>query len=166
VEQIQVTDKDILCMLASQFELKRDTKRDRLRLQKIIYLLQSYGLQLGYGFSWYKHGPYSQELVYDAYRVLNSEKDEYKERMTSLSFTDSSKQKFQEFENLLAGILDNPQMLELVASLHFVEKTWYSQAKPAELVEKFKNHKVAFFDNTPITDDQIKTAFKICQKLN
>lgn len=41
---------------------------DRLKMQKLIYLLQELGIGVGdYRFSWYKHGPYSQNLLDDSY---------------------------------------------------------------------------------------------------
>ena len=37
---------------------------DRLKMQKMVYLLQEEGVNIGhYGFEWYKHGPYSQVLL-------------------------------------------------------------------------------------------------------
>lgn len=41
---------------------------DRLKMQKMVYLLQEEGVSIGhYGFDWYKHGPYSQVLLDDMY---------------------------------------------------------------------------------------------------
>lgn len=41
---------------------------DRLMMQKMVYLLQEAGVNIGhYGFDWYKHGPYSQALLDDMY---------------------------------------------------------------------------------------------------
>ena len=36
---------------------------DRLKLQKTIYLLQVFGVYLGYDFSWYLRGPYCSILA-------------------------------------------------------------------------------------------------------
>lgn len=36
---------------------------DRLRLQKIVYMLQAFGVNFGYGFSWYFRGPYCTSLA-------------------------------------------------------------------------------------------------------
>lgn len=50
----------------------------RLKMQKAIYLLQEMGVPISdYGFSWYKHGPYSQALLDDAYiaNPANSARD-------------------------------------------------------------------------------------------
>ena len=42
----------------------------RLKMQKGIYLLQEMGVPVGdYRFSWYKHGPYSQELLDDMHNM-------------------------------------------------------------------------------------------------
>lgn len=39
---------------------------DRMKMQKLIYLLQEAGISIGdYNFHWYKHGPYSQQLQND-----------------------------------------------------------------------------------------------------
>lgn len=40
----------------------------RLEMQKAVYLLQDMGVPVGdYGFRWYQHGPYSQNLQDDMY---------------------------------------------------------------------------------------------------
>ena len=47
----------------------------RLIFQKTIYLLQAFGLYLGYVFSWYIRGPYSSELArkgYDLTRIYHT----------------------------------------------------------------------------------------------
>ena len=45
----------------------------RLKMQKAIYLLQEMGVPVGdYGFTWYKHGPYSQRLLDDAYCAIDN----------------------------------------------------------------------------------------------
>lgn len=36
---------------------------DRLKLQKLIYILQSFGVYLGYDFSYYLRGPYCSNLA-------------------------------------------------------------------------------------------------------
>ena len=160
-----VDAKDILYMLADEFKLTRETTEQRLKLQKTIYLLQIYGLKLGYGFSWYKYGPYSQDLVQDAYRVLHAEKGPYKTKTQSLRFNKASKQKFDRFRHICGDALKNPGELELVASVDFVRTTWYLRMSVDEFIPKFRKYKSRLFDTTPITDDRIKRAFRVSQKL-
>ncbi len=50
---------------------KIGTVADRVRIQKAIYLTQRAGVDLGYGFGWYKRGPYSPRLATDYYRLQN-----------------------------------------------------------------------------------------------
>ena len=47
-----------------------ETIDDRILLQKKIYLAQDIGVPLGYGFSWYIHGPYSPDLTAVAYQII------------------------------------------------------------------------------------------------
>ena len=158
--------KTILSMIADRFGLKRDTTEDRLKLQKTIYLLQAHGLQLGYGFSWYRYGPYSKDLVYDAYSVLGSESAEYEEEKRSLSFSPNSKQKFKDFEEICGDFLHDAQQLELVASVDFVCRTWYLEDNENDLVDKFRQHKNRLFKSTDeIADDDIRKAYHVCDEL-
>ncbi len=46
---------------------------DRLKLQKYVYLADHYGLNSGYDFSMYIHGPYSPKLAEDYYKQLDVE---------------------------------------------------------------------------------------------
>jgi uncharacterized protein YwgA len=41
----------------------------RLRLQKAVYLMQSFGADLGYRYNWYIRGPYSSSLADDLYAI-------------------------------------------------------------------------------------------------
>ena len=163
---MQVDAKGILHMIAKQFALKRDTITDRLKLQKTIYLLEAYGMQLGYGFSWYKYGPYYQDLVRDAYTVLRSEKKDYERATSSWCFSDETKEKIESFKNFFKDILDDLHKLELVASVDFVCTTWSSdEATKDKIVGIFKKHKTNYHDGVPIEDPEIKRAFNILEKL-
>jgi len=163
---MQVDAKGILYMIAKRFDLKRDSIEDRLKLQKTIYLLEAYGMQLGYGFSWYKYGPYSQDLVRDAYTVLRSEKNVYENATSSWRFSETTEGKIGEFKNNYASVLDDLQQLELVASVDFVCSTWQPDFKNEDdFVGIFKNHKTEYLDKTKIDDDEIKKAFVISKEL-
>lgn len=44
----------------------------RMKMQKAVYLLQDMGVPMGgYGFRWYLHGPYSQDLQDDMHELKN-----------------------------------------------------------------------------------------------
>lgn len=48
-----------------------DSFDDRLVLQKVVYLMQRKGFQIGYSYRWYLRGPYSSELTKDAFAVVD-----------------------------------------------------------------------------------------------
>jgi hypothetical protein len=148
----------VLYRLVTEFGLARSDMENRLKLQKTVYLLQSCGLRLGYGFSWYRYGPYSQELVYDAYRVLHAESQKYARQAKSLAFSENTQAWLGRFKQTLGAALSDAKQLELLASVSFVDKTW--RPGDAEFVRAFKEHKKCFFDRTPIPDHQIKAARK------
>lgn len=49
--------------------VKLETFDDRLILQKAVYLAQAAGINLGYFYRWYLHGPYCPALADDAFAV-------------------------------------------------------------------------------------------------
>ncbi len=162
---MQIDNKTILYKVAEEFGLARGSIEERLMLQKTIYLLQAYGFKLGYGFSWYRYGPYSQELVFDAHSVLGSDKDNYKQAARTWKFSDGCNQKFTEFKRICGDALKSAEMLELVASVDFVRKTWCPNPEYKEIARCLKKHKKHFFDGNPINDAEILQAFNICTQL-
>ena len=49
------------------YKFSMDTFEDRLRFQKTVYLLQAFGINRGYDFSWYLRGPYCSLASHDGY---------------------------------------------------------------------------------------------------
>ena len=87
---------------------------DRLKIQKMVYLMQAFGVYLGYDFSWYLRGPYCMVLASNIIRLqyihasmpnLKSKFDNKKARKMFKRFLKFSKDKS-------AG------ELEMAASLH------------------------------------------------
>lgn len=164
---MDVNRKSILYMISDEFGLRRDSTGNRLKLQKMIYLLQAYGLQLGYGFGWYKYGPYSKELVYDAYTVLKSESSGFKERTKDWEFGEETKKSLENFRKTHERILDNLQGLERLASVHFVYDTWCDEnISPEAFVEEFKKYKTRLFESRgEIKADDIEKDLAIAKAL-
>lgn len=160
-----VETKVILKKLADEFGLGRADTEARLRLQKTIYLLQAHGMRLGYGFSWYRYGPYSQELVYDAYRALHADKAEYAQRARPIRFNERTEERFEQFRSILGTALTDPKELELLASLDFVCKVWHPDADRSNIACLFKTHKDCFYDRSPIPDESIQKAYDKLRKL-
>lgn len=87
---------------------------DRLRFQKTVYLLQAFGVYLGYSFSWYMRGPHCTVLasngllLQDVYASIPEQK---------VGFDDKKSQKsFKKFLKFVRG--KSTDDLEIAASLH------------------------------------------------
>ena len=153
---IHESDIDILNMLSRDiyFAFRRDSAENRLMIQKTIYLLQAYGMKLGYGFSWYKYGPYSQEITKDSREALVVDRD------CGLNFGEESIKRFNGFKKLFADFKD-VKSLELVASVDFICVTWNPQATKNNIVSLFKKYKQKYFGGDSISDKDILMAFDI-----
>ncbi len=91
---------------------------DRLILQKTVYLLQAFGIYLGYQFNWYLRGPYSPHLAKDAFSL-----DARWSRFEPVKFTnDVAEERLMEFLAFVAGHKKEEAWLETTASAHFLAK--------------------------------------------
>jgi len=96
---------------------------DRKKLQKTVYFLQKMGLNMGYKFGWYIHGPYSSDLTKDAF--------EYYSQKETLDTTESpeilpfEKEILEKITKFFGNSKDDPDMLEILASLDFIHNTAY-----------------------------------------
>ena len=45
---------------------------NRLKIQKYVYLVKYYGLDMSYDYNTYLHGPYSQQLAWDYYSLAKN----------------------------------------------------------------------------------------------
>ncbi len=165
---MEIDARAVLYMVAREFQLKRDSFGERLKLQKVVYLLQAFGVQLGYGFGWYKYGPYSQDLVSDAYAVLGSRKSEY-ERAASegeWKFSPETLAKFREFKKICGLFLDSPEKAELLASVRFVKNVWCSHLDDkSEFSTEFLKHKPRLCNGELTKREDVEEAFEVCRRL-
>lgn len=90
----------------------------RLKMQKAVYLLQNMGVALGdYGFRWYFHGPYSQELQDDMHDAMHSPAGDDE----ALKHFDKRIQRLQELVQAKErGGYSVPEWMECLASLHYL----------------------------------------------
>lgn len=95
-----------------------ETLEDRKRFQKTIYLIQAFGIDLGYEFNWYVHGPYSPKLAKVGYKL-----EEIYDDVTETKFADEEyEERFQNFMEFVDPIKEDVDQLEAAASLHWLSK--------------------------------------------
>ena len=105
----------------------------RLRVQKFVYLLQSFDIYLGYDYSWYLRGPYCTQLATVGHALSRSYGDiPYDEAMV---FSNPDVQeRFEAFKEFIKGRENDNDFLEIAASMHILHKT--SGLPRAGIVEK------------------------------
>ena len=118
-----------------------DTFDERLRLQKLIYLLQTFGIYLGYDFSWHIRGPYCSTLSTHGFAL----RDIYdKIPRGQIKFENPSVQKkFVKFQAFIKNRTVNEQFLEIAASLHNLNAT--KTSKDVDIVQVLMSRKPGRF---------------------
>lgn len=130
-----------------------ETFDGRLKLQKTIYLMQSFDLYVGYDFGWYIRGPYSSSLTKDGYAL----RDKY-DSVSEGKFADPEAEKrFIQFQEFIKGHENDSRWLEIVASIHFL-KTMRSEL-PKESILQIVKDKQEYF-----TLDECKDAWNYLEK--
>lgn len=114
----------------------------RMKMQKAVYLLQDLGMPVGdYGYRWYIHGPYCQELQDDMHDAMHCDPADAED----ISDYEAEISKLREAINDPGrGSYDEAQWLECLGSLRYIRK-WVLSLRAtkeqvlAELVERKKH---------------------------
>lgn len=114
---------------------------DRLKMQKMVYLLQEEGVNIGhYGFDWYKHGPYSQVLLDDMYIESGTLPIE-------LNYTKDADERIEKLKDIFHNdeaitLYGMKNWTECLASIHFIKfKEMGSEVSKDKVLTILKNRK-------------------------
>lgn len=119
-------------------EFNFDDLNQRIKLQKVIYMLENLGVHVGdYSFTWNKYGPYSIALDDDAYRC--SQQIERCE----VTFTEEAKKAFQLIKEMLSQkkTYKDYRWLECISSLHYLKYVMHVSNDDDVVIEKLVNKK-------------------------
>ena len=111
-------------MLAGLFNgidrtLSMDQFDDKLEVQKITYLAQESGIDLGYEFEWYIRGPYCKQVSEDAHKAIDSNLTELPNNVGL------NQEQVNEFGEMLRPHLNNTDWLEIAASILYLKNENY-----------------------------------------
>jgi uncharacterized protein YwgA len=145
METPQIRLKLILDSLGIDSDIK--SLSNRIGIQKAIYLAKICGIDLGYSYNWYVHGPYSPELTKDYYILSNTIScgdNEYKDYELTSSL-DSSLNKTKKLMQKPPGVrLSQTDWLELISSIIY----WYNSSKDEEKTKsRIEREKKALFES-------------------
>ncbi len=132
--------------------IKIDNFIKRKILQKKIYLLQLTGIDLGYRYNWYLYGPYCPALASDTFTLRDE--IEYDDEFTNYELNSKTKNKLGTLKNIVdlpdTPTTNEPEWLELLASLHYLKHIayWSGKNNPEfeEVFEKLAESKPHFAD--------------------
>ena len=92
---------------------------DRLKLQKLVYLMKESNINLGYSFKLYLHGPYCSLLARDGFDMPDTQK------CNEIIFEDKEKEEyFQKLLLFLEDFKNNEDTMEILASLQFLRRIY------------------------------------------
>ena len=133
---------------------------ERLRIQKVFYLLQEFGVDLGYVFGWMSGKVYSINLASDIIQV-----DRYRGMFTQTFHTTAiTKQVIKNFTKAFEGMLYNDNLLELLSSLRFIKIHWAEYMIEETAAEHFFRHLPQFkYEVMRHTDVEIIGAFRMIE---
>jgi len=133
-----------------ELEIKSDMRlfSTRLRIQKILYLLQELGLQTGWKFSWYVRGPYSPDLAHELF--------EHQQKGTRDSrVQDDERKALERFREKFGASPLSAQQLEAAAAVVFVAKS--SRLRSAGLVVAVSKEKP--YLPKPLIEEYVKKLY-------
>lgn len=136
---------------------KMETFAERKKVQKLVYLLDKvFGMNLGFPYSWYLHGPYSPQLTKIVFEVIEGR------RAVGSNFNVLSSDDLRRIDRLkafLGGNIGSSDKLELLVSLHFLmQRTKHPDVTQEDIIAFLKTKK-PYFTDEEILDaiDQLQT---------
>jgi hypothetical protein len=115
-----------------------ETFAQRKAIQKLVYLLEVFGVDLNFRFGWYLHGPYSSSVTH----VLYDNADVLKTAADQSALSGDERAKIAELRSFLGDDLQSPDSLELLVSMHFLlsaaKKSGYNAKDALDTLRKLK----------------------------
>ena len=146
--------------------LPLDTFSERLCMQKKVYLVQVAGLDLGYRYNWYHHGPYCPSLTQNVFTLKDEIRDE-EEDYKNYDLSDRAKEcikKAKEIWEFPTDVeINESEWVELLGSIHYLKKIAYwpgGKVEKAKLVNVLLKAKPQFKDR----EDHIDKAWERLEK--
>ena len=95
---------------------------DKLEVQKITFLAQEFGIDLGYFFEWYIRGPYCKQVSADAHKVIDNDI-----KVSDLGNVGLDVEQIKSFAEILKPHLNDTDWLEIAASIIYLKKESYPE---------------------------------------
>jgi len=101
---------------------------DRKIMQKQVFLIQKFGVPLGFDYGWYLSGPYSPELT-RYYYDMASRQSEYESKTAGVRLSQKLLDAVDRFKRILGSDLANVDLLEAMSTVTYLRKPSMVEAK-------------------------------------
>jgi len=125
-----------------------ETFSERKRLQKLVYLLQVFGVELNFSYSWYLHGPYSPSLTQVLYEMAGQPRD----KASSMNLNSEDAQRVRGLKAFLGDNMNSTDFLELLVSLHYAKEVGKSAGLSRNEINRLLRQKKPFFSEQEISN--------------
>ena len=115
-------EKLALLFRGVQAPIEMGTLDERIRVQKITYLAQSYGIDLGYKFSWYIRGPYSKSVTTAGFEIYENNIDINQIQATQ----ELDQERVERFREFITPHVNDTLWLEIAGSAIYLRKKSYA----------------------------------------
>lgn len=123
-----------LAKLFEIFGFNVDYLKNRIILQKTIYLLDIAGMGLGYRFSYYIYGPYSSTLADDAYNISGNPEL----LKTAAKLTGAEEECIDRVKKMLDEYPSDSTWYELLGTIVYLKRN--KKPTDAELLKELEGH--------------------------
>jgi len=115
-------EKLALLFRGMQVPIAMGSLDERIRVQKITYLAQSYNLELDYKFSWYIRGPYSKDVANAGFEIYNNNID-----LNNIQIShELDNERLERFRRFIIPHMNDTLWLEIAASAIYLRKKSYA----------------------------------------
>ena len=129
---------ELAAILKDVGNFSMDDFAGRLTLQKTVRLLQAFGINLGYRYTWYLHGPYCKALVRDGY-IAREVVDDLPE--LNITFEGELVQRrYEQFKEFMEDKKHDPALLEICATMCHLAAAGIGKDAVLELTVNKKPH--------------------------
>lgn len=113
---------------------------ERKRIQKVVCLLELFGIELGFNFTWYHYGPYSPDLTKTLFDLAE------KSRKRGSPLSTQEEEKIEAFKKFVGNDFVSSDAMELLGSLFFLDNVGkkHSNATEDQILSIFKQKKPWF----------------------
>ena len=124
-------DADTLAGILKNFYSTFDMSsfQNRLKLQKIVYLIQTNGINLGFGYNFYLYGPYSTDLARAGFQITD-----YSKVKTMAPEDKEINRQFMAIKDKLGPRKDDIKWLECATSIIYLKRLGFAKNKIIDTV--------------------------------